>query len=875
MKTRKEKEEVVNKEYSPMFTPNGMKIISCLKGFLSAIIWGLGQLFNKQILKALFFFVFFISFIGIELATTNFNKINPYDQLNGNSYDAKGSFIKNTFSPRYREYKESYLNHLKSKPSENAEALEKFSKFEKKYGFKEIGKTSSKFNNDLTYDSLIKEVAFDIENSSKHYFTYLGFEETKNDLPKDINEIKDIMYQYNNEEYLYVDTEGKFYRLKTKDTSNGTVNTYYRSYLLNDSEYKDENGNVSPVRTSTAGLTRLAKTGEIYIQKQADLKGEKKVYIKVNPYNINGTTVDKENPRYYNLNNENDIFLNKVQFKGLGFTDKDVYKPTAPIKMHIKKDKDGKVIFKKAINYNKPEALYLSGTEIKYVQYSQSPLSYVMAKTIATLHTGKYTANQYSDYDKVRFISRVWFELSNNKAQKETFIKNYTGFFEQRAGLFLKAYWGLFTLGSVEKKELKSYKALNDALNFKESGHSVELDDVILAGNVSTILLLQSLIGVILSLFFLIFMIWSIKDAYNTSMKKFTSEEILTQKEYFVDVYEKNFEYIVLSPALFVIAFISIMPILFGFILAFTSIRGDYAMTGKFNYVGFTNFFAIFDKNSVIGQTFGQAFWRVLLWTFIWAIFSTLTVFFGGFFQALILNNRRVVFRKFWRTLLILPWAIPALLSQMIFKVFFSEIGYFNQILQTFGINDLLRSLGMLGQEYSVLEGAEKLFYLGNERVQWFSNPYNSAFVRTSLIFVNIWLGFPYFMALMTGIMTSIDKTLYEAADIDGATNFQKLTKITMPLVLSSTAPILVMTFSGNFNNFGVIYFITQGGPNQGIASRGFAGDTDILISWMYKLTVDYRVFNYASVFSILIFIFVGSISVYNLSKTKAFKGDN
>jgi arabinogalactan oligomer/maltooligosaccharide transport system permease protein len=129
-------------------------------------------------------------------------------------------------------------------------------------------------------------------------------------------------------------------------------------------------------------------------------------------------------------------------------------------------------------------------------------------------------------------------------------------------------------------------------------------------------------------------------------------------------------------------------------------------------------------------------------------------------------------------------------------------------------------------------------------------------------------------MALMTGVMTAIDKTLYEAADIDGASNMQKITKITMPLVLYSTAPILIMTFSGNFNNFGVIYFITGGGPNSGIASRGFAGDTDILISWMYTLTVDYSIFNMASVFSVLIFLFVGSLTAWNLSKTRAFQED-
>jgi len=95
-----------------------------------------------------------------------------------------------------------------------------------------------------------------------------------------------------------------------------------------------------------------------------------------------------------------------------------------------------------------------------------------------------------------------------------------------------------------------------------------------------------------------------------------------------------------------------------------------------------------------------------------------------------------------------------------------------------------------------------------------------------------------------------------------------------MPLVLYSTAPILIMTFSMNFNNFGVIYFITGGGPNAGHYSRGFAGDSDILISWMYKLTVDEAIFNMASVFSVLIFLFVGSVTAWNLSKTRAFQED-
>ncbi|MCK7485856.1 MAG: sugar ABC transporter permease [Bacillus subtilis] len=176
--------------------------------------------------------------------------------------------------------------------------------------------------------------------------------------------------------------------------------------------------------------------------------------------------------------------------------------------------------------------------------------------------------------------------------------------------------------------------------------------------------------------------------------------------------------------------------------------------------------------------------------------------------------------------------------------------------------------------ERIALSAWQKFIWLGQDNIQWFNNAHNVWFVRIILIVVNIWLGAPYFMALMTSIMTSIDRTLYEAADIDGATPSQKFKFITFPLIMYSTSPILVMTFSGNFNNFGVIYFITQGGSGAGDIDRAYAGSTDILISWMYTLTVTKRVYNMASVFSILIFLMVGSIAAWNFSQTRAFKED-
>jgi arabinogalactan oligomer/maltooligosaccharide transport system permease protein len=132
-------------------------------------------------------------------------------------------------------------------------------------------------------------------------------------------------------------------------------------------------------------------------------------------------------------------------------------------------------------------------------------------------------------------------------------------------------------------------------------------------------------------------------------------------------------------------------------------------------------------------------------------------------------------------------------------------------------------------------------------------------------------------MALMSGVMTSIDKSVYEAASIDGATGFQQFRFITMPLVLLATSPLLVMTFSGNFNNFGVIYFITGGGPGEATVQTAYAGQTDILISWIYKLTTDANIrwYNMASVFSLLIFLIIGSVSAWNFTRTRAFKEED
>jgi len=160
-------------------------------------------------------------------------------------------------------------------------------------------------------------------------------------------------------------------------------------------------------------------------------------------------------------------------------------------------------------------------------------------------------------------------------------------------------------------------------------------------------------------------------------------------------------------------------------------------------------------------------------------------------------------------------------------------------------------------------------FGLIKEAISFMSDP---NWAKTVLVIVNMWLGFPYFMALIAGIMTTIPDEQYEAAQIDGANAFQQFRSITLPFILSSTAPQIMMSLTFNFNNFNLIYFLTGGGPPN--STLQMAGSTDILISWIFKLTLDQRMYNYAAAMSIFIFVIVASISGWNLMRTRAFKED-
>ena len=272
---------------------------------------------------------------------------------------------------------------------------------------------------------------------------------------------------------------------------------------------------------------------------------------------------------------------------------------------------------------------------------------------------------------------------------------------------------------------------------------------------------------------------------------------------------------------------------------SFTADDGTELSPGWQINVGFDNFTRAFGEESIRGP-----FLQVLVWTFAFAILSVLTCFALGLFLAIVFNDPRMKSKKYYRVIMILPYAFPGFLSALVWA-------------------------GMMNQEFGFINVA----LLGGADVPWLTNEW---LAKASIILVNLWLGFPYMFLICTGALQSIPEDVQEAARVDGASAWQVFRAIKLPLLLVSVAPLLISSFAFNFNNFSLIYMLTGGGPRD-ITAGVNVGATDILITMVYKVafvgsTSDYGL---ASAFSIIIFILVATISVIAFRRTKALEDLN
>ncbi len=266
---------------------------------------------------------------------------------------------------------------------------------------------------------------------------------------------------------------------------------------------------------------------------------------------------------------------------------------------------------------------------------------------------------------------------------------------------------------------------------------------------------------------------------------------------------------------------------------------------GYRGYVGLRNFEKMFTDSRFTGP-----FIKILIWTFAWAILSVFFSFIIGLGFAVMLNDSKFKGRNLYRTLLLIPWAVPAFISVLVWRN-----GFFNE---TYGILNKI----VLGQ------------WFGIDAVRWLGDAFMA---KVSVLIVNVWLGFPYMMMVCLGALQSIPGNLYEAASIDGATKIRKFSGITMPLLMTSVAPLLIGAFAFNFNNFTNIYLLTRGGPPMSDSLTN-AGSTDILISYTYKLAFQGergQDFGYASAIALFIFLIVAGISFFQFKFAGTFEEVN
>jgi len=263
----------------------------------------------------------------------------------------------------------------------------------------------------------------------------------------------------------------------------------------------------------------------------------------------------------------------------------------------------------------------------------------------------------------------------------------------------------------------------------------------------------------------------------------------------------------------------------------FTSADGDTLLPGFTDGVGFSNYSEV-----LTGAEYQGTFPRVLLWTIAFALLSVVTTFALGLGLAVVFDDVRMRGRKIYRSLIIVPYALPAFMTALVWRALLNR---------TFGVN---RWLGI--------------------DVGWLERP---ALAMFSLILVNLWLGYPYMFLVCTGALQSVPNDLKEAAHVDGATPFTTFRRVTFPLLLTAVSPLLIASFAFNFNNFTIVYLVTNGGPRSSGESAGW---TDILLSWTYRIAIDGepKRQGLAAAVSVLIFLIVAVLSAIGFKYTKAYE---
>jgi len=357
-------------------------------------------------------------------------------------------------------------------------------------------------------------------------------------------------------------------------------------------------------------------------------------------------------------------------------------------------------------------------------------------------------------------------------------------------------------------------------------------------GDDSIMMMLKGIIAFMITAVFLGLYFANVRDAYDSENVLKKGEELpgfISSCRMFLD---KKFYVAALAiPVAGVIVF-SITPIVFMILTAFTNYGGDIVPPQLVDWVGFANFGKLVALKEISGT-----FAKILVWNFIWAVAATAVNYFGGLGLALLLNKKCVRGKTFWRSFPIIAYAVPGFITLLAFKFMFCYGGPINY--------------------YITMGGGKAIGFLDMD-----------AGIKAKLIglFVNAWISIPTSMLLATGILSNMNTNLYDAAAIDGAGAWKQFTRITLPFVIFSTTPVLISSFVGNFNNFGIFYFLRNGLYNDGYF---LSSDTDLLINWLYNLTYSNNYYAIGATISLVIFLITSVISLSVYVRSNAYRKED
>ncbi|MBQ4312833.1 MAG: sugar ABC transporter permease [Clostridia bacterium] len=357
-------------------------------------------------------------------------------------------------------------------------------------------------------------------------------------------------------------------------------------------------------------------------------------------------------------------------------------------------------------------------------------------------------------------------------------------------------------------------------------------------GDNSMLMLLYGVVTIVITALFAAVYISSLRCAREAQELVAAGKRLPSFKEELASLLDERFHITMLILPVAGVLIFTVLPLIYMVLIAFTNYDSDHQPPGKlFTWVGFDNFTAMLFENS----TLSRSFFPILVWTLVWAVLATASNYILGIAVAVLINKKGIKLKGLWRTILILTIAIPQFVSLLIMRNMLNNYG---------AINELLLQLGIISR-----------------RIEWLTDPW---LARLSVLLVNLWIGIPYTMLISTGVLLNIPEDQYEAARVDGASPFMMFRKITLPQIFFVTTPYLITQFIGNLNNFNIIYLLNDGGPLN--SDYYYAGSTDLLVTWLYKLTANHRDYSIASTIGILVFVISATISIVTYSRSKSYR---